>query len=473
MRAGLALALLAGFFVLAVTLFAGLGGLALTLFQREDVVGGLLLAGLAVVLGGPPLVAMAIAVWVSPRPTGVALTRAAHPELWHHVDELARIAGTRGPDDVRLVGHANASVWERDGTRYLELGLPFVAGMGIGELRSVLAHELGHYGGGHTKVSALTYRATLALRLTTERFDTFGVLYAWARLYALVAAGESRKHEQFADEVAVAAAGREAAARAMLRIGPVTEAWNDYLKWYVSLATHVGRTPPLLEGFRSYLDHPRRVHRLRELEPVLAEQEPTSVFDSHPPVRERVASMRSFRPSSGVVVDAVDERPAHALLHGTPPEQVADLAGVSGPPVTWEELPALAGPALLRWNADKLRHAGRVSRIGDTVADVLTALERGRLHDLTGRPVDGSLRQEQVHEAAARAVTELLGCMVADQLVTAGRATPELNWGGLFVLRMQDGAAIYPDDLVEPAVRDPGRVGEVRSRLRSLGVDGL
>ncbi|MFD9703473.1 M48 family metalloprotease [Lentzea sp. NPDC059081] len=472
MRAALALAMLAGFFVLAVAVFAGFGGVAVTLFQRGEVEGGALVACLALVLGGPPLVAMAIAVWVSPKPEGVALTRETHPALWQHVDELARIAGTRGPDDIRLVAHANASVWERHGTRYLELGLPFVAGMCVGELRSVLAHELGHFGGGHTKTSALTYRALLTLRLTAQRFDTLGLLYAWARLYALVAASESRKHEQFADEVAVAAAGREAAARAMLRIGPISEAWDDYLQWYVSLAAHAGRTPPLLDGFRSYLDHPRRVHRLRELEPVLAEQEPVSVFDSHPPVRERVAAMRSARPSS-VVADAVDERPARALLEGTAPEEVADLVRVSGPPVSWEELATTAGPALLRWNAEKLRHAGRVSRIGDSLAAVLTGLEQGRLHDLTGRPVDASLTTEQVHDAAVRAVTELLACAVADQLVSADRATPELNWGGMFVLRLPDGAAVYPDDLVAPAVRDANQVALVRQRLRAIGVDGV
>ncbi|MFD4641444.1 M48 family metallopeptidase [Lentzea sp. NPDC058436] len=472
MRAALALVMLAGFFVLAVVLFAGLGGLALTLFQRDDVEGGLILSALALVLGGPPLVAMAVAVWSSPKPSGSALTRATHPELWRHVDELARIAGTRGPDDIRLVSEPNAGVWERHGTRYLELGLPFVAGMSIGELRSVLAHELGHYGGGHTKVSAFTYRAKLALGLGAGRFDTTGVLYAWARLYALVAASESRKHEQFADEVSVAAAGREATTRSLLRTGPLGEAWADYLRWYVSLAVIAGRTPPLLEGFRAYLDHPRRVHQLREIEPLLAAQEPSSVFDSHPPIRERVATIARLFPSYGVA-EAVDERSAWSLLDGTSSDAVASLIEVQGPPITWEELAPLTGPLLVRRYADGLRHAGRVSKIGDTLGAVLTALEQGRLHDLTGRPVDASLTPEAVHDAAVDAVTELLGCMVADQLVSANRAVLELNWGGLFVLRMADGAAVYPDDLVAPAVRDANRVPEVRSWLHALGVNGL
>ncbi|ANZ36659.1 hypothetical protein BBK82_11870 [Lentzea guizhouensis] len=151
-----------------------------------------------------------------------------------------------------------------------------------------------------------------------------------------------------------------------------------------------------------------------------------------------------------------------------------------------EELAPLAGPALLRRYALALRHAGRVSKVGETLGDVLACLERAELHRLTGRPVDTSLTAEQVHEAAVenvtellacavadQNVTELLACAVADQLVTAGRAVLELNWGGVFALRLPDGAAVYPDDLVAPAVRDPARVAEVRERLRALGVDGL
>jgi hypothetical protein len=175
--------------------------------------------------------------------------------------------------------------------------------------------------------------------------------------------------------------------------------------------------------------------------------------------------------SSGDV--PIDERPGWTLLSGLPPEATSQLVGVEGPAATWEELAGLSGAAQVRRYADALRHAGRVSKVGETLADVLAALERGELHKLTGRPVDASLTAEQVHEAAVETVTELLACAVADQLVSANRAMLELNWGGMFVLRLPDGAAIYPDDLVAPAVRDANRVGEVRLRLQAIGVDGL
>ncbi len=470
MRAALALVMLASFFVLAVVLAGGLTAIAIWRFAIGDVEGGAWMVVIAVALGGPALWATVRAIFARPEPSGFPLSRDTHPELWRHVDELAQLAGTRAPDDIRLVDGANASVWERRGVRYLELGLPLVAGLSVGELRSVLAHELGHYGGGHTQLSAMTYRAKLALELSVRQDRVFGVLSAWAHLYALVAASESRDHERFADEVAVAAAGQDAARRALLRIGPVGEAWADYLTSYVSLAVLAERTPPLLEGFRSYLDHPRRVHELRDLERVLAEREPTSVFDSHPPVRDRVAAMALL---SSENVPPIDERPGWTLLTGVSAEAASRLVGVHGPLATWEELVPLSGLAQVRRYADALRHAGRVSKVGDSLAAVLAALERGELRKLTGKPVDASLTDEQVREAAVATVTELLACAVAEQLVTANRAVLELNWGGMFVLRLPDGAAVYPDDLVAPAVRDANRVSEVRLRLQAIGVDGL
>ncbi|MEV6239320.1 M48 family metalloprotease [Lentzea sp. NPDC051838] len=469
MRAVLALVMLAGFFVLAVALAGGLTAIAIWRFTIGDVEGGAWMLVVAVALGGPALWATVRAIFARPEPSGFALSRDTHQDLWRHVDELAGLAGTRAPDDIRLIDGANASVWERRGVRYLELGLPLVAGLSVGELRSVLAHELGHYGGGHTQLSAMTYRAKLALQLSMSQDRVFGLLSAWAHLYALVAASESRDHERFADEVAVAAAGRDAAQRALLRIGPVGEAWADYLTSYVSLAVMAGRTPPLLEGFRSYLKHPRRVHELRNLERVLAEREPTSVFDSHPPVRERVAAMALVTSSSS----PIDERPGWTLLTGVSSEAAARLLDVHGPLTTWEDLVPLSGPAQVRRYAEALRHAGRVSKVGSSLSDVLAALERGELLRLTGKPVDASLTDEQVQEAAVETVTELLAFAVADQLVTANRAVLELNWGGLFVLRLPDGAAVYVDDLVAPAVRDANRVPEVRDKLQVLGVNGL
>ena len=97
----------------------------------------------------------------------------------------------------------------------------------------------------------------------------------------------------------------------------------------------------------------------------MAELEPKSVFDSHPPIRERVATMALL--SSGDI--PIDDRPGWTLLSGIPSEATSQLVGVEGPPATWEELVRVSGPAQVRRYADALRHAGRVSKVGETLAD--------------------------------------------------------------------------------------------------------
>ncbi|GLZ32785.1 Zn-dependent protease [Lentzea sp. NBRC 105346] len=473
MRAVLALALLAGYFVVGGLLSVGLLFLAVWVWLRQEDPGGaiwLTIIGLGV--GVPMGWSLLRAIYARPEPGGVPLTREAQPELWRHVDELAALAQTRSPDDIRLVAEANAAVWEHRDVRYLRLGLPLLAGLSVGELRSVLAHELGHYGGGHTKASEATFRAKLALEDAQDGLvNGFGfgpVLFAYARLYALVAASVSREHELYADSRSVLAAGRPTAQRALQRIGPLHEAWTDFVGSYVSLADHAERMPPLLAGFRAYLDHPRRVHELRELQEVYADQEPTSVFDSHPPVRERVAAMAGM-PGPEVVPD--DERPGWTVVNGL--DNLAQELLEPRPIADWPEIVELAGPAHVTRQAALLAHAGRVARIGDTLGDVLDALARGELRKLTGGTVDPTVSEADALRAAVDAVSELLGFAIADALVRTGRARLELNWGGVFTLRFADGAVVYPDDLVRPAVADPVLVPQLRAQLREMGMDGL
>ena len=152
-RGLLALSLLAGFFVLAVGIVLGLFGLALWLMVNHH---GSLVVWLAAIGMSAVLVkAVRAALVVRIEPQGAPLTERDQPALWREIHELAVLAGTRPPDDVRLTAVVNAGVWEeprllglRAGERHLEIGLPLLA-LTVGELRAVLAHELGHYGRGH------------------------------------------------------------------------------------------------------------------------------------------------------------------------------------------------------------------------------------------------------------------------------------------------------------------------------------
>jgi Zn-dependent protease with chaperone function len=95
-------------------------------------------------------------VWRSrPEPmAGVELDRRPQPAFWAVVDDLADRMQTERPQRVVVNGTVNAAVTQVGGHREMVIGLPLLAGMSRDELVSVLAHELGHFASGHTRVPA-------------------------------------------------------------------------------------------------------------------------------------------------------------------------------------------------------------------------------------------------------------------------------------------------------------------------------
>ncbi|MEU7531317.1 M48 family metalloprotease [Saccharothrix sp. NPDC042600] len=476
-RSILAVAMLVGFFVLVLGLTVGLGAVAVGAvgtgnFSYWAIKGGLIAGAVALAVTGAVFKALRTRV----EPEGVPLTRADQPELWRVVDELAEAVGTRAPDDIRLVAGVKAAVREeagllglRPGPRHLVLGLPLLAGLTAGELRSVLAHELGHFGGGHTRLSALTYRAKVALERTVDGLAGSIVqepLAYYARVYAWVAASANRRRELAADAASVAAAGRETAQSALRKALPLAAAWNTYLDDYVSLASAAGRTPLLLAGFRSLLADPERQEQLADATDRLLDEQPASVFDNHPPVRERIAAMEAL-PSPVV---PVADQPASALV-----SRLEELAGGLvadgwGPVADWPEIVRLAGAAHVAHEAGLLVGAGRASRVAPegTLDALLTGLERGGVRRIAKHLLDEDVPAEEYDEVVVELVTRLLGAVLLDELVRAGRVEFRLDWGGPCQVVLADGTTVDAPEVVAPAVRDPANVPLVRERVSAL-----
>lgn len=481
-RGLLALSLLAGFFVVAAGIVLGLAGFAIWSFAEGHGGAAIKLVIGAVIVGMAVVTAVRSALAIRHEPGGVPLTRHDQPVLWQTVDELAAVAGTRGPDDIRLVPEVNASVSEeakllglRSGRRYLQIGLPLLAGMSVGELRAVLAHELGHYGAGHTKSAALTYRAKTALEQTLNEMRTGPVrwlLRRYATLYAIVAASANRRQEHDADATAVAAAGLPAAVSAIGKLPAMTAAWDAYQSDYLGLAGMVGRTPALLGGFHSFLADPARRTQLATIEGQLIDDEPRSVFDSHPPIRKRLEAMNKL-PDPGV---PNDERPAWSLLADAsatlPALERQLLVDDLGPAADWPEIIRLAGAENSRRGAALLAKAGKESGAAPegTIEAVLGALRRGELLKLAHPVVNPAIDPARVAEASAALITEYLGDAVVATLTESGAVSHELNWGGPSRVATADGADFDVEALVAPAVTDPAKVDAVQARLVELGV---
>ncbi|TWP43326.1 hypothetical protein FKR81_42625 [Lentzea tibetensis] len=446
MRAVLALGTLAAFF--AVT---GVFSLGMTVAAVWLCIQGLYFAGLwagvfAFAFGASTL----WSAWVvfrhqpEPEPHAVLLTREAQPELWQLVDEVAAVAGTRGVEEIRLVLDGGSGVEQRRGLRWLELGLPVVAGLNVSELRALLASQFSYLDGGGSRLAALAYRAKLRLDGVAglEGFSYTGTR-AFASVYARVAAPIADDRERHANERATAAGSPGITQRTAHALPSVLRLWSDFRDTFLLLAEQAGRTPPVLAGFLAYLDHPSR--------------------NGGP-----CDSCEALAREDGV---PRDERLVWMVLNGA--ENAAQQLLPPRPFAEWQEIVELAGPVHTHRYAVALEHAGRVSGIGSSLGNVLDALTRGELRRLTGETVDLSLSREEADRAAVETVTELLAFTVVHRLVMAGQVKLELDWGGVFALRVPQGGVVHPEELVAPAVRDPALVPQLRAHLQVMGVDGL
>ena len=319
-RALASVVMLAGFYLVALVQLGA--AVALVLWLSTVIAGAVavkLVLPLFIALGGA-VVALwrAIRTKAEPAP-GLVVQPDQAPQLWQLLHELADQVGTRVPDEIRIVPEVNAAVSEESkllgligGRRTLYLGLPLVQALSVDQLRSVLAHELGHYSGRHTRFGAVAYRGRLAIGGTIDRIGPWNpvgwVFKGYARLYLMVDNAASQRQELDADRASVQVAGRAAAVSALRELPALDAAWGFYFSRYVEGGWEAGFAPDdLFGGFAELI-----AAREDELA-ALREQEPSSErsrWDTHPPIGERIATMANL-PEGTVTLDG---RRATALL---------------------------------------------------------------------------------------------------------------------------------------------------------------
>ena len=163
------------------------------------------------------------------------LRRTDAPELFALVDEVARVAGTRGVDAIAVDDEINASVrsYGVRGRRLLTLGLPLWEVLTPQQRIALLGHEMGHYVNGDTRhgvIVGTAYRSLITWHYyftPVEDSDAFtlvlNLLYVVPRLLvrgvlaALVGLTlrASQRAEYLADRVAARAGSTQAALELM------------------------------------------------------------------------------------------------------------------------------------------------------------------------------------------------------------------------------------------------------------------
>ncbi len=243
---------------------------------------------------------------------GRLLPRDESPRLWATAEEIAGRVGTRPVDAIYVTPGVEIAVTERGGAlrklrgqgqRCLIVGLGALPGMTQAEFSAILAHEYGHFSNRDTAGGNLAQQVQASMRHMAYRLANRGLARwynpAWLfvngfnRVFLRVTLGASRLQEILADRYAAVAYGVRNFADGLTRIVRLDLAFDAQVNREVKLATAAGRElhnlyvlPPLeVPGEREALDK-----RLNEIM-----SRPTSPYDSHPAVSERIRLLQPLQ----------------------------------------------------------------------------------------------------------------------------------------------------------------------------------
>lgn len=365
-QAVIALFLAAAFYVAALISAAGLVwagyglGTTITHIRGRGII-MIIVGALALIGAGIVVVWSILPRWQRFIAPGPELDRQKQPQLFKEIDRIAAMTGEAAPSHVYLVPDVNAFVSERGGimglfsTRVMGLGLPLLSNLTVAQLRSVLAHEYGHFAGGDVKLLPWINKARSAMIRTLQNLSEvgesannnelaiatiiFGIVRApfglFARLYLRFTQALSRAQEIAADRLAVSLCGTTAHVEALTLVERSGLAFGAYLSQELEPLLAKGRVPPIAMGFQQFLS-------AKDVKKVLdASREPrvTDPYDSHPALEERLRHAREL----SVRVDRRpnDEDSALSLLEDLPACEL-ELARFtterdSLQPVSWDE----------------------------------------------------------------------------------------------------------------------------------------
>jgi Zn-dependent protease with chaperone function len=446
----LALAFLLGFYVLAFGAVAGLVGANVALLA----VAGRVQFQLVVVTAFVTWAVLRGVFFLSRHDDadlpGLTVDEATQPELVSLVGAVAAEMVTAPPARVLLVPEVNASVTQtggmlglRPGQRVMTIGLGLLDAVTVDQLRAVVAHELGHYAGGDTRLGPLVYRAGASIYRTVEHLgkgSLLGRLFAaYGRRYLELSQRVRRHQELSADAAAIRLAGRDSLVSGLRRTAATAAAFDHLVGTYLApLWRRACEADNAFEGYRALLADPARHQELLAVEGALLDR-PTDNHDSHPSLAERMAHAADLpdRPRS-----ERDRRPARELL--VQPEemerQVSRLLTrqLSGHQiervVSWDDAGEVFGADVADDAEAFMLAAAQVT--GDagsaTLETTIALIEGGRGPELAAAVLGGleHLPEERRQEVVAAALRHYLGCAVGTYLAAQRGQAWSVSWSG-------------------------------------------
>lgn len=311
-RIALAIALLVGFYVIALAIIAGLLFVPYAEFQYLDSQNGATLKLGFICIAG----ALAIARGILPRwdkfeRPGPEITEADQPRLFAVVKDVAQATEQAMPEDVYLVGEMNAFVMQRGGVmgvrsrRVMGIGLPLLEALTIEQFRAVVAHEFGHYYGGDTKLGPWIYKTRAAIMRTLYNIARhragrlLQLPFVWyGKAFSRVTLAVSRRQEYVADELAARTSGAANLAAALRELERSSNAFGAYMRDEYAAVVNHGFRPPFVEGLAQFRAAPRVSHQLDKLLAAAEAQGEAGPYDTHPSLKQRLAALAEVHDSS-------------------------------------------------------------------------------------------------------------------------------------------------------------------------------
>jgi Zn-dependent protease with chaperone function len=228
------------------------------------------------------------------------LPRDQTEDLFEFVAGIARELRLPGPQDIRMAADTIAHVYEnRQGMRILVLGGLAMTAFTQKALAGIIAHELGHFAAGDTRLSRRGYHRAGIIALLEHRVQTqfathlnplVWILRLYHLLYQLAWAATSREQEFAADKLVVALVGKRVAAAALIHV-TVTER----LPWVrlTSIARScVSTNQPMEQIFAEARQRSQTIDRA-DWEDALRRElaRPTELFDTHPSLKARLKAL--------------------------------------------------------------------------------------------------------------------------------------------------------------------------------------
>jgi len=349
-RALLALGLMIGFYVLALSI----AGILLWIPYSVWVYLGRVQVKIAFVCIASGLTV----VWaILPRidrfiPPGPRLDEGSCPDLFRMIREVAAATNQEEPADVYVVNEVNAWVTHRGGImgfgsrRVMGIGLPLIQGISQQELKAIIAHEFGHYSSGDVSLGPWIYKTRAAIGRAIQ-----GVHESWLEapfqwygtMFLRITHGVSRQQEFIADQVAAKVAGAAVAASALRQVTGLAPAFSAYMGNELVPVMRAGFLPPVASGFNAFLKEERISKLASDVIEHAEREDDTDEFDTHPSLKQRLEALGQFGPTT--VPARSDDAPAATLLPDAERHAMAAVRVAFGPesveglkPLSWAEV---------------------------------------------------------------------------------------------------------------------------------------